>query len=77
MINGVDIYAGDLIDRPPQRELDQMKDIDPGELVAHLMLITGLLPQEPVPNLTDHVRPDDLDLVIPELPEEAYTSVGA
>jgi hypothetical protein len=76
MIEGVDIEAGEPIDLPPARELEQQLRIQPGEMVARLILITGLEPHEPIPQLDDFVMEEDLVFIISDLPPEAYTSVN-
>ncbi len=75
-IQGVDVNAGTPIEQPPTRELEQFLKITPGEVTIGLLLISGLEPREPVPDIDKYVRPDDLAPFIPNLPPESYTSVG-
>jgi hypothetical protein len=76
-IKDVDVHTGALVSSPPQSELDHMKDLEPGEVVTKLLLVSGLEPREPVPDISKYIAPDDLDPTIGSLPAEAYTSVGA
>ena len=77
LINVVDINAGKLIDRPPDRMLHGERNLPTGHLLVKLLLITGLEPREPIPDLNSHVVLEDLDPLIKDLPAEAYTSVRA
>lgn len=77
LIKGVDIHAGQPISRRPDRELRGIKDVRPGEMAVALMLLSGLEPREPVPELDVHIEPQDLECSIANLPAEAYTSAGA
>ncbi len=76
LIEGVDIYAGDPINLPPQRELEKTWKLQPGEIVTRLLLITGLTPHEPVAGLDKYVLQEDLKIEISDLPPESYTSVS-
>lgn len=76
LIQGVDIYSGSPVPQPPSRELNHT-NIIPGEIVMRLLLVSGLEPHDPVPDLDRYIRDSDLDPVILNLPPEAYTSVGA
>ena len=76
-LQGVNIYEGIPISAPPQSELQHMKDLRNGEVAVALMLLEGLEVKEPVPDIDSLVEPADLDLIMSDLPAEAYTSVGA
>jgi len=77
LIHGVDVYAGEPVERPPNWELEYINAAQPGEFMMRLVLVNGLAPQEPTPDLNSFLLPEDLDLTIPDLPDEAITSVGA
>ena len=77
IIKVVDMNAGRLIDRPPEKVLYGVRNLPTGHALFKLLLITGLEPREPVPDLNIHVAIEDLDPLINDLPVEAYTSVRA
>ncbi len=76
-LQGVNIYEGTPISAPPQSELRHMKDLRNGEVASALMLLEDLEVKEPAPDIDSLVEPVDLDLIMSDLPAEAYTSVGA
>jgi len=75
-LNGVNLDAGQQVDRPPERELAQ-RDLRRGEVNIALMMLSGLDVREPSPNLGAQIEPDDLDVFLKDLTPEMYTSVGA
>ena len=77
LINVVDMNAGKLIDRPPDKVLYGVRNLPTEHALVKLLLITGLEPREPVPDLNIHIAPKELDPLINDLTAEAYTSVRA
>jgi hypothetical protein len=76
-IKDVDLEKGDPIDRPPDAELVAPMEMRKGEMWMNLLVINGLDPREPVPPIDDLVLPEDLELVLKDLPAESFTSCGA
>ena len=76
LIEGVDIEAGEPINLPPVRELEQRLKIRPGEMATSLVLINGLDHHEPIPPLKGYILKEDLEILISDLPPESYTSVS-
>jgi len=73
-IKGIDVHNGDPIDVPPSYVLKPDRYL-PGEIGLTLMLVDGLPePKTPAPELDAFIAPEDLDLALPDLPSEAYTS---
>lgn len=77
LIQGVDVHAGSPIEQPPTREIESYSQIAPGEFQAKLLFLTGLETPDSVPDIEKYIRPEDLDLRIPDLLEDAYISVSA
>jgi len=76
-IKDVDLEKGDPIDRPPDSELRVPMELRRGEMWTNLLLIKGLDAREPVPPIDEFVVPEDLEMVIKDLPPEAVTSSRA
>ncbi len=76
-LQNVNLDAGSLIRCPPQRELEAMKDLRPGEVSWGFLVLTGLEVPGPIPPIEALIEPSDLELAVPNLPESAYLSVGA
>ena len=75
-INNVDVNAGNLIERPPDHVLSETTDVHDGEITSTLA-VDGLEPREPVPEIDRFVRPEDLEIVMKDIPDDAYTSSHA
>lgn len=73
----MDLEKGDPIDCPPDSELKVPIELRRGEMWMNLLLIKGLDAREPVPPIDELVVPEDLELVIKDLPPEAVTSARA
>jgi hypothetical protein len=76
-INNVDVNAGDPIGRPPDHVLSETTDVRDGEMTFRLLAVDGLEPREPVPEIDRFVRPEDLEIVMKNIPDDAYTSSHA
>lgn len=76
-IKDVDLEKGDPIDRPPESELKASLELRRGEMWMNLLVIKGLEAREPIPLIDGLVVPDDLEVVMRDLPVESFTSSGA
>jgi hypothetical protein len=73
-INNVDVNAGDPIKRPPDHILSETTDVCDGEITFRLLAVDGLDAREPVPEIDRFVRSKDLEIVMKDVPNDAYTS---
>jgi hypothetical protein len=71
------VNAGDPIGRPPDHVLSETTDVRDGEMTFRLLAVDGLEPREPVPEIDRFVRPEDLEIVLKNIPDDAYTSSHA
>lgn len=67
MLHGLDIYGGEEIDYTPEITNHSI-GLLPGEADLNLMLVDGieLKPENEIPDLDEHIVPEDLELPIPE-----------
>jgi hypothetical protein len=76
-LKNVDLEKGDPIDHPPESELKVPIELRYGEMWMNLLVINGLEAREPIPAMDDLIVSEDLELAIPDLPVESFTSGGA
>lgn len=76
-LQNVNLEAGDPIPCPPEHELQAMKDLRPGEVTWGFLVLSGLPIPGPIPEVEALIEPSDLELLVPNLPESAFVSLGA
>ena len=77
LLHNVDLTSGEPIVRPPDSEIHFLKNVPPGAFKMRMLLYEGIEIRKPVPPLDDLIVKDDLTLIIPNLPPEAYVSTGS
>lgn len=74
LIKGLNLCAGTPIKSLSDQEINEFNKISKGEVDLKICLLEGIGEPEPAPNLAPHVKPSDLDPIIPELPPVSYIS---
>jgi hypothetical protein len=73
---GMDLTTGTPVDHPPRQELD-ISDGALGETWMQLLYLIDCNCHEPIPPLQDLIEPEDLDLMVSDLPPELQRSFAS
>lgn len=74
-IQGVNLYEGKVILKPPQRILDGILNLDEGEVDFAIVIVNGLgEPNKSGSEIDSYIRSEDLDMRIKDIDEKCYTS---
>ena len=73
-LKGLNIYHGNSVDRPPDSYIMTIPESPRGEMSLNLLMIEGPQVSGQTPNLSILITPEDLELIIKDIPYELTVS---